>query len=193
MIRHGLVNMSFALVVRINLAWSYSFDAVRSQMSLVDPNDIFIDIPIGRSKSSCPDGKIEEAHDFIDFCNAPDFVDQLKDFILSTESRIKYVAVSNVEYADDMTEYIEKLPSDVVIVPKIETVDAVANIDEILFALPDDRVKMIMLDHDDMYLSFVNSGNESRDFYTTCVKELQEACDRRGVKILRTVGVAFSD
>jgi pyruvate kinase len=66
---------------------------------------------------------------------------------------IKYFAISNVESSNDLKKYVDILPDHITIVPKIESPAAVENIQDIVDALPSE--KFLMLDHDDLFSSFI--------------------------------------
>ena len=65
-------------------------------------------------------------------------------------SNIHYFAISNVESKNDLQPFLDKLPSRINIVPKIESALAISNIDEICNAL-ETKNKIVMLDHDDLF------------------------------------------
>ena len=85
----------------------------------------------------------------------------------------------------------KKLPNSVNIVPKIESPNAVQNIDEICNALETEK-KMIMLDHDDLFSSIIRN-KENKDSFQDYIKKLVDYCQENNIALLRTVGVVFSD
>ena len=90
-----------------------------------------------------------------------------------------------------MDEYIEKLPSRINIVPKIESPDAILNIKEICDSLKTER-KMIMLDHDDLFSAIIRK-NEKKEKFQEYIKMLIDFCEKNEISLLRTVGVVFSE
>ena len=94
-------------------------------------------------------------------------------------------------YSEIIIEFLEKLPNSINIVPKIESPDAVKNIDEICNALKTEK-KMVMLDHDDLFSSIVRN-KENKDSFQDYIKKLVDYCQENNIALLRTVGVVFSD
>ena len=85
----------------------------------------------------------------------------------------------------------EKLPKDIIIVPKIESPNAVDNIKEIFESLRNNK-KIIMLDHDDLFSSILKQNIDKNQF-EVYIQRLGEFCEKNNVLLLRTVGVMFSD
>ena len=111
--------------------------------------------------------------------------------ILESHSQIKYFAVSNVEKKQDLEPFLEKLPEHIIIVPKIESPNAVDNIQEIFESLRENE-KIMMLDHDDLFSSIIRQNIDKSQF-EKYIKKLDEFCEKNNVLLLRTVGVMFSD
>ena len=133
-----------------------------------------IDLPIGRIKP--PDNKYS--------------LDGLLPIINENEN-IRYFAISNVESKDDLKPFLEKLPKRVNIIPKIESPQAINNIDEICKELENEE-KIVMLDHDDLFSSIIRN-NENKDKFQNYIKKLIDFCSQNNISLLRTVGVMFSD
>ena len=72
-----------------------------------------------------------------------------------------------------------------------ETQEAVDNLENIETALTHDE-KILMLDHDDLFANILKK-NESISRFKEYIKTLVEFCDEKNIKLLRTVGVIFSD
>jgi citrate lyase beta subunit len=161
-------------VFRINLAWCNSIDELEEKLSSNKKSDFFIDLPVGRIK---PPNNRYTLDDIIP--------------IIKRNSNVKFFAISNVESKNDLIEFLEKLPDSVNIVPKIESPNAVQNIDEICNALKTEK-KMIMLDHDDLFSSIIRN-NENKDSFQDYIKKLVNYCQEHNITLLRTVGVVFSD
>ena len=91
----------------------------------------------------------------------------------------------------DLEPFLEKLPKDIIIVPKIESPNAVDNIKEIFESLRNNK-KIIMLDHDDLFSSILKQNIDKNQF-EVYIQRLGEFCEKNNVLLLRTVGVMFSD
>ena len=161
-------------VFRINLAWCNTINELEEKLSSNKKSDFFIDLPVGRIK---PPNNRYTLDDMIP--------------IIEKHPNVKFFAVSNVESKNDLIEFLEKLPDSVNIVPKIESPDAVQNIDEICNALKTDK-KIIMLDHDDLFSSIIRNKN-NKDSFQNHIKKLVDYCQENNIELLRTVGVVFSD
>lgn len=159
---------------RINLAWVNSITELESLLQKHQSQQIFIDLPKGRVKP--PNNKYS--------------LDDLLT-ILNTNKNIKYFAVSNVNSSEDLSMYINVIPKEIIIVPKIESPKAVLNIENIVNAIPTSK-KIVMLDHDDLYSALIKNKEPSTKF-TEYISKLKEYCEENNVTLLRTVGVIFSD
>ena len=161
-------------IFRINLAWCNNINELEEKLSNNKKSDFFIDLPVGRIK---PPNNKYTLDDMIP--------------IIKTHSNVKFFAVSNVESKNDLIEFLEKLPNSVNIVPKIESPNAVQNIDEICNALKTDK-KIVMLDHDDLFSSIIRN-EDNKDSFQNHIKKLVDYCQENNIELLRTVGVVFSD
>lgn len=161
-------------VFRINLAWCNSLDELESKLGKHPDMQFFIDLPIGRIKP--PNNRYA--------------LDQIAPLI-KKYSNIKYFAISNVESKDDLEPFLEKFPTALNIVPKIESPTAVENINEICNSLRTEN-KLVMLDHDDLFSSIIRK-NEDPDNFQKYIKKLVDYCTQNNILLLRTVGVVFSD
>ena len=168
------IEVSKDTIFRINLAWCNSIDELKAILQKHRDNKIFLDLPIKRIK-------------------APNNRYALDDLIpiISSHQQIKYLAISNVESPNDLTEYINKIPKKIILVPKIESPTAVKNISDIVNAIPTDE-KILMLDHDDLFSEMIKN-NESVDNFKKYVQELTDYCNLNKIILLRTIGVMFSD
>tara|TARA_B100000686_G_C16490526_1_gene811811 strand:+ start:308 stop:688 length:381 start_codon:yes stop_codon:yes gene_type:complete len=110
--------------------------------------------------------------------------------ILESYSNIKYFALSNVDSAEYLAEYLDFVPKNIVIVPKIESYLGIKNIKEITEILGDEKV--VMLDHDDLYSSMLKNKDDPKNFQVY-LQQLSDFCDENNVTLLRTVGVMFAD
>jgi citrate lyase beta subunit len=161
-------------VFRINLAWCNTINELEEKLTSNKKSKFFIDLPVGRIK---PPNNRYTLDDMIP--------------IIKKNPNVKFFAVSNVESKKDLIEFLEKLPDSVNIVPKIESPNAVQNIDEICNTLKTEK-KMIMLDHDDLFSSIIRN-KENKDSFQDYIKKLVDYCQENNVALLRTVGVVFSD
>jgi citrate lyase beta subunit len=174
----NLINYGFDIpentILRINLAWC---DSINQLSSILEKNTnylIFLDLPIKRIK---PPNNKYTLDDIIP--------------VIDSNPQIKYFAISNVESASDLTEYLQKIPSKVILVPKIESPKAVKNISEIINIIPNNE-KVLMLDHDDLF-SNILKNNEPVENFRKYIEELNNFCRNNEIKLLRTIGVMFSD
>ena len=162
------------VVFRINLAWCNSLKELEVKLLKNKKAEFFIDLPIGRIK---PPNNNYSLEDMIP--------------VIEANPRIRYLAVSNVENKNDLQPFLEKLPSYVNIVPKIESLTAVLNIKEICNSLKTEK-KIVMLDHDDLFSSIIRN-NENKSRFQEYIKKLIDFCSENNISLLRTVGVVFSD
>lgn len=161
-------------IFRINLAWTNTLDELKNLLQKHHTHDIFVDLPIHRTKP--PNNKY----------SIEDLVP-----ILQSNSNVKYLAISNVESANDLKKYLELLPVSITLVPKIESPIGVNNIEEIMNSIHSNE-KVAMLDHDDLYSSIIKR-NEPSTTFVDYVNKLADYCTKNNVILLRTIGVIFSD
>ena len=97
----------------------------------------------------------------------------------------------NLAWINDLDEYLSLLPITVTLIPKIENIIGIKNIEQITKKLPY-KEKIIMLDHDDLFSDLLKNENSFTNFkkYFT---QLVEFCNGNNIKLLRTIGVVFSD
>ena len=161
-------------ILRINLAWCSSVKQLRNILEGHKNNSIFIDLPIKRIK---PPNNKYTLNDLIS--------------VISSYNQIKYFAISNIESANDLEDYIQKIPPNIILVPKIESPIAIQNVSEIVNAIPTDE-KILMLDHDDLFSKIIKN-NESIDSFQNYIQKLSDYCNLNKIILLRTIGVIFSD
>ena len=161
-------------ILRINLAWVNTMDELVSLLKKHESSEIFLDLPIGRTK---PPNNKYSLNDIIS--------------ILKTHDNITYIAISNIESASDLDEYIELVPKNITIVPKIESYTGVENIKSITEKLMFDE-KIIMLDHDDLYTNLLKSDISTNKF-SYYINNLIQFCKSNNIMLLRTIGIIFSD
>lgn len=161
-------------VFRINLSWINSTAQLIKLLELHKSRKIFLDLPINRTK---PPNNRYSLDDIIS--------------ILKTHNNIEYIAISNVESAVDLDEYIELVPKNITIVPKIESHTGVENIKSIIEKLVGGE-KIVMLDHDDLYSNLLKS-NISSDKFSYYINNLIQFCKSNNIMLLRTIGIIFTD
>ena len=161
-------------ILRINLAWCNSIKQLKDILDKHKNNSIFLDLPIKRIKPPNNKYTLDDLVPVISSCN-----------------QIKYFAISNVESSADLEEYIQKIPANIILVPKIESPMAIQNISEIVNAIPS-KEKILMLDHDDLFSTII-MNEESYDIFQNYIKKLVDFCEENKIILLRTIGVMFSD
>jgi len=162
------------VIFRINMAWCDNLNEFQMILDNHKHDSIFVDLPIKRVKP--PNNKY----------TIEDLVPLIK-----TNHQIRYLAISNVESSDDLKKYNDLIPNNVIIVPKIESPKAVSNIENIVNSLYSPE-KIVMLDHDDLFSSILKN-KEPESKFKDYIKTLITFCEKNNVKLLRTVGVVFSD
>jgi len=177
-VSQNLANYGMALpkdtIFRFNLAWIDSIDSLENLLQKHSEHKILLDLPVNRVK---PPGNNFTLDDLIP--------------IIQNNHHIKYFAISNVESAEDIQNYVKLIPKDVIIIPKIENQAGILNLQEIIKSIQSNE-KIVMLDHDDLFSSLVKN-NESTTKFKDCVNQLIDFCEKNKVILLRTRGVIFSD
>ena len=103
---------------------------------------------------------------------------------------IKRVKPPNNKYTIEDLIPIIKSHDHIIIVPKIESPQAVENIQDIVDALSSEKI--LMLDHDDLFSSILKQNKPASNF-KKYIKKLVIFCEENNIKLLRTIGVVFSD
>jgi len=160
-------------VYRINLAWINDLDTLKNILENHKNHSIFLDLPKNRTKP--PNNKYS--------------MDEIKP-ILETYDNIKYFAISNVDSKDILLEFLDYIPKNIIVVPKIESPTGIKNIEQISLLLGEKKI--VMLDHDDLFSSILKSNDDPKNF-PKYVQSLIDFCDENNVILLRTIGVMFSD
>jgi len=159
-------------VIRVNLAWTFSIDDLIENLDSYS-NDFFIDIPSGRTKPPSNKYSLESLY--------PIFTERVN---------VRYLAISNVEKSSQLENY-KVFGARPILVPKIESIAGVENIDEIMSGIKTEKI--IMIDHDDLHTSLINNEVSPSKLYSDYVDPLLEYCDNKNIKALRTRGIVFSD
>lgn len=177
-ISQNLTNYSFEIpndtILRINLAWCDSIKQLSSILEKHVEHSIFLDLPIKRVK---PPHNKYTLDDIIP--------------VMVSNPQIKYFAISNIDSSSDLKEYIEKVPSSIILVPKIESPTSIKNISDIVKIMPNNE-KILMLDHDDLF-SKILANKEPIENFKKYIQTLTDFCKTNEIKLLRTIGVMFSD
>tara|TARA_B100001121_G_C18450149_1_gene508101 strand:+ start:168 stop:677 length:510 start_codon:yes stop_codon:yes gene_type:complete len=160
-------------VLRINMAWVKSIDYLKSILDKFD-KEIFLDLPTGRQKP-------------------PNYRYNMKDLanVFSNYPLIKYFAISNVETTSQVVDAYNNIPNKITLVPKIESINGIKNIDSITGALREQQ-RIVMLDHDDLFSNII-SKRETVEYYIELIDNLVNYCKSEGIMLLRTRGVIFSE
>lgn len=162
------------VIFRINLAWVNDLSELKNLLEKHKNHSIFMDLPIGRTKPPNNSYSIDELGE-----------------LFKNHKNIKYFAISNVNNKDDLKQFKDKIPSNINLIPKIESTDGVENISSIIKELSHDE-KIVMLDHDDLFTSILKQNLPIPKFKEYFLK-LVDFCEKNNVHLLRTVGVIFSD
>jgi citrate lyase beta subunit len=167
----GEIRLPDDVVIRVNLAWVNPLNLYDKLRDI--PHDIYLDNPVGRVKP--PNNKYS--------------VENIISIIVEFNQKIKYLAISNVEHAEDL-KLFDHMISSVSLVPKIETIKGIENIDHIIKAMP--SAGYIMLDHDDLCSDLIRNNIDPDLMYTKYIDPLIEFCRVEGINLLRTQGIVFS-
>ena len=161
-------------IYRINLAWINNTQEFEELLKKHKNHKIFLDLPINRVKP--PNNKYS-----------------LNDIsqILKSYNNIKYFAISNVNSSKDLEHYIQFVPNNIILVPKIESPEGIGNVSEIVQAIPGQE-KILMLDHDDLFSALTKLAEPPSNF-KNYINELVKFCKENDITLLRTIGVIFSD
>jgi len=155
-------------VMRVNIAWQKNTKEVEQVLTYLKKHDIYLDYPQGRSKPPKPsitlDDAIRIAHKF---------------------PNVKYFAVSNVEDPKAIFEIRKRLPPHIELVPKIETVKGVENLEAIVKKI---NTKFIMLDKEDLYVDV----DKDHNLYQNLVETVRKKCKSCKIDGLELQGVVFS-
>lgn len=153
-------------VIRINVAWIESREALEELMQRLNSRKIWLDYPTGRTKPPQPKFSLDETIEF------------------TKKYNVDYFAFSNAEDTAIISEIRSKVPANVVLVPKIETIKGIANLSEILRAA---QTKIIMLDKEDLYTDV--KGNQAE--FERLVEYCRNKCRKLGATCLELKGVVF--
>jgi hypothetical protein len=156
-------------VVRINIAWLNDLKELRSIINENKNNEVWVDYPTGRKKPPTP--KIL-------------WIDAVK--ILNVYKNVKYFAFSNAEDCGNVWNIRKQVPKRIKLIPKIETVEGVRNLANIVKSAETDT---IMFDKEDLY---TDVGHDPK-YFEIFVDYVNKICKENKIKCLGLKGVIFSD
>ena len=78
-----------------------------------------------------------------------------------------------------------------ILVPKIESIAGVENIEDIMSSIKTEKI--IMIDHDDLHTSLLKNDVSPSKLYSDYIDPLLEYCAENNIIALRTRGIVFSD
>jgi hypothetical protein len=154
------------VVIRINMAHVKDISELKKFLKI--DYDIFLDYPKGRTKPPIPTLNINDA---------------LK--VMNQYKNIKYFALSNIEDVSEVNMICDIIPSHVQFVPKIETLNGVLNLNDLLKT---NRIKHIMLDSEDLYTDIKNDVS----LYTYLIDRVKKTCKKHKIELLQLYGVIFN-
>lgn len=155
-------------LIRINLAWAGGIDDVKKIIDGAKGHKIWLDYPTGRTKPPKPSMTLMDA---IRIC---------KEFA----ECIEYFAFSNAEDPNQIEMIRALVPENVKLAPKIETINGVNHLSDIIKASKGD---LIMLDKEDLYVACEMDVERFNWF----VNATRSWCKERGVICLELKGVIF--
>lgn len=163
------MNMPKEATVRVNVAWVDSLAKLEEILLQNKGYDIFLDYPQGRTKFPKPNLLIQ------------DIIEISKQY-----KNIKYFAISNVETSQQIISIKNLLPNDIQFVPKIETLEGVISLADII---KETGIKTIMLDKEDL-LRDVEYNNV---VYLKCIKQVRETSKKNNISLLELEAVIFTE
>jgi len=155
-------------VIRINIAWIRSLEDLVKILTDNASHDIWVDYPTGRRKPPVPTLAWEDVVGLLPYYN-----------------NVKYFAFSNGEEAEAVKEIRSQVPSDIKLIPKIETVKGIKNLLAIVEAAQTDT---IMFDAEDLYTDL--SGDAM--IFGLLSDYTRKLCADNGITCLRLQGVIFA-
>jgi hypothetical protein len=156
-------------VVRVNVAWVKTLKLLRKTLSNLAAYDVFLDYPEGRTKPPKPTISLKKA------------VSLIKDY-----DNIKYFAISNAEDIGRIKALRQMVPSNVTIVPKIESPFGVMRMIPIMGAA---KTKVAMLDKEDIYTAV--GGDQYR--YQKLVTVARNRAKKAKKTLIELEGVVFRE
>lgn len=163
----GKIEFPKGAVVRVNSAWVSSEKELEKILRENADSQVFLDFPSGRTKPPKP---VLTLTQLIHAAN--------------THENIKYFAVSNAEDGDYLHVIRNLLEKRVSLVPKIETLQGVRNIDIIARW---SKCRVVMLDREDLYLDCKADTKK----YENSMGILKDKCSELGIKVIELKGVYF--
>lgn len=156
-------------IVRINVAWVKTIKELNELIIANKDNIIFLDYPTGRTKPPAPTLTLAETIS-----------------VINKYPNIVYFAFSNAEDINIIELIRQAVPKHVKLVPKIETISGIQNLEVIAKAANTD---LVMIDKEDLYTAF--KGNFIA--YETAIKEINKRCKKAKIESLNLKAVVFSN
>ncbi len=107
-----------------------------------------------------------------------------------TIASINSIMTGMYGYKNGVDAY-NNIPNTITLVPKIESINGIKNIDSITGALRE-KQRVVMLDHDDLFSNII-SKSETVEYYIELIDNLVNYCKSESIMLLRTRGVIFSE
>jgi len=165
-LKHGVL-LPQKTVVRVNVAWYTDQKSLETELQRLMHRKVCLDYPQGRTKPPIPQLTLSQAIG-----------------LLSKYTNIRYFAVSNTEDPKAVETLRQRLPSDVCLIPKIETELGCTKVRQIVSAA---QTNIVMLDKEDLY---TNVGMDPGRFACSCAAvRVAGATD---FEVLEICGVVFS-
>ncbi len=162
------IDMPVNAVIRINMAWIEDMNKLKCILNIIEHRKVYLDYPYNRSKFPKSVLTFEDAYQI---CNEYPQI-------------IKYFAVSNIETVDVAKRIQSKIPITTEFVPKIETLEGVKNLGDLIYQC---NLKTIMLDKEDLLVDV----NKNNDEFFKCVEHVRGICKGLRVELLELQGVVF--
>ena len=162
----GKMNLSVNAIIRINMAWIKT----RKELEGIIKNtkkSVYLDFPKGRSKPPKPILTLEDAV-----------------YVMKKYNNIKYFAISNAESAKALSKLRKIVPTNIKIVPKIESKVGIKNVISVARAAQTDT---IMFDKEDLYTD-VNKNNK---VFEQLIEKLRKTAKKGKINVLELQGVVF--
>jgi len=163
-------------LVRVNLAWFNSTEEVNTTMKdLYDKQfGVYLDYPKGRTKPPTPTIMLADATE-----------------IANKWDNVKYFAVSNAETVNSLQLIKNVLRPNIELVPKVESVLGVHNIEDLVEGL---GIKTIMLDKEDLWTDILHGPQveDANTMFNINVELARDKCKEFNVYLLELQGVVFA-
>lgn len=163
------IAISSDTVLRVNCAWVRSYSELEDMLSNLRSFNVFLDLPTGRTKPPIPTLSL---HDIIPAV--------IKFY------NVKYFGLTNTTTARQVEDCKNQLPERVGVVPKIESLKGVSNLNSICKATSGS--KYLMLDKEDLY---TDVGGDIKKF-EKLVLNVRRVATLYDKQVLELQGVIFA-